>query len=82
MFEDGRHLIRERFVKAVRPAVTSLGLNSNLFAGHSFRIGATTVAAQQGVQDSLIKTMGAGRVLRICATLGHRRRFCVEWQPR
>ena len=39
-------------------ALTSLGYNCSLYAGHSFRIGAATVAAQHGVQDSLIKTMG------------------------
>ena len=45
-------------MKAMREALTSLGYNCSLYAGHSFRIGAATVAAQHGVQDSLIKTMG------------------------
>ena len=58
VLESGRFLTRERFVKAMREALTSLGYNCSLYAGHSFRIGAATVAAQHGVQDSLIKTMG------------------------
>ena len=58
VLESGQFLTRERFVKAMREALTSLGYNCSLYAGHSFRIGAATVAAQHGVQDSLIKTMG------------------------
>ena len=57
-FEDGRWLTRERFVSEVRKALTELGYNCSLYAGHSFRIGAATTAAQRGVQDSLIKTLG------------------------
>ncbi len=57
-FEDGRLLTRERFVRAVREALTSRGYDCTLYAGHSFRIGAATTAAQKGVQDSLIKTLG------------------------
>ena len=35
--------------------LTELGYNCSLYAGHSFRIGAATTAAQR---DSLIKTLG------------------------
>ena len=57
-FEDGRRLTRERFVVEVRRTLTELGYNCALYAGHSFRIGAATTAAQRGMQDSLIKTLG------------------------
>ena len=57
-FSDGRLLTRERFVKAVRSALDRANINSAQYAGHSFRIGAATTAAQRGIQDSLIKTLG------------------------
>ena len=58
LFRDNKPLMRERFVVAVRKALTIAGYNASLYAGHSFRIGAATTAAQQGIQDSLIKTLG------------------------
>ena len=57
-FNDGRSLTRDRFVKAVRAALNRVGIESARYAGHSFRIGAATTAAQCGIQDSLIKTLG------------------------
>ena len=57
-FEDGRHLTRDRFVTAVRTALAASGINPSHYAGHSFRIGAATTAANCGLQDSLIKTLG------------------------
>ena len=57
-FADGRLLTRESFVRAVREALTSLGYDCTHYAGHSFRVGAATTAAQKGMQDSLIKTLG------------------------
>lgn len=57
-WEDGRYLTREAFVVAVRQALSEGGLDSRNYAGHSFRIGAATTAARQGLQDSLIKTLG------------------------
>ena len=47
-----------KVVAAVREALRRAGLISTDYAGHSFRIGAATTAAQKGVQDSLIKTLG------------------------
>ena len=58
MFDDGRYLTRDRFVRAVREALTATGVDALKYAGHSFRIGAATTAANCGVQDSLIRTMG------------------------
>lgn len=58
IFADGRFLTRERFVAAVREALASSGVDSSKYCGHSFRIGAATTAAEQGIQDSLIRTLG------------------------
>ena len=57
-FEDGKALTRERFVAALRRALMTAGLDCSAYAGHSFRIGAATTAAQLGIQDSLIQTLG------------------------
>ena len=39
-FTDGRFLTRDRFVEAIRRALTTMGHNCAHYAGHSFRIGA------------------------------------------
>ena len=57
-FSDGSFLTRDRFVRAVREALQSAGVDSSSYAGHSFRIGAATTAARQGVPDSTIKMLG------------------------
>ena len=57
-FADGSFLARDRFVRSVRAGLDLLGIDSSAYAGHSFRIGAATTAAQRGVQDALIKTLG------------------------
>ena len=58
MFANGDHLSRERFVAQLRQALSAAEVDSSLYAGHSFRIGAATTAAMCGIQDSLIKTLG------------------------
>ena len=58
MFSDGRLLTRDRFVSALRTALTDGGIDPSLYAGHSFRVGAATTATLQGLQESLIKTLG------------------------
>ncbi len=57
-FQDGRSLTRERFVSAVKVALTNAGVDSSRYNGHSFRIGAATTAALRALPDSLIKTLG------------------------
>ena len=46
------------FVTQIRQILESIGLPQHDFAGHSFRIGAATTTAQQGLSDTLIKTLG------------------------
>ena len=58
MFSDGRYLTRQRFVNLVRSALEESGINYKLYCSHSFRIGAATTAAAQGIEDSVIKTLG------------------------
>ena len=60
-FADGRPLTRVRFVAQIRQALESSGLFSQEYAGHSFRIGAATTAAECGVEDSTIKALGRWR---------------------
>ena len=58
LFQDGKFLTRDRFVTEVWEALALAGLDSGLYAEHSFRIGAVTKAVQCGIPDSLIKTLG------------------------
>ncbi len=57
-WENGQYLTRERIVRELRNALRAVGVQAEDYAGHSFRIGAATTAAQRGIQDSLIKTLG------------------------
>ena len=57
-FASGEYLTRKRFVELVRAALTRAGVDQSKYCGHSFRIGAATTAAAQGIEDSIIKTLG------------------------
>lgn len=57
-FQDGRLLTRDRFVKEVRDALKLAELNPVQYAGHSFRSGAATRAAQCGIPESTTKMLG------------------------
>ena len=57
-FEDGTLLTPARFTARVRDALEALGHTGKSYAGHSFRIGAATTAAEKGLEDSLIKALG------------------------
>ena len=56
--QSGEPLSRESLVAAVRLPLTLAGINVARFNGHSFRIGAATTAAQAGLPDSTIMSMG------------------------
>ena len=57
-FADGKPLTRERFVERVREALRLAGVDHNSYSGHSFRAGAATTAAKNGVGDATIKKLG------------------------
>ena len=57
-FANKQVLTRERFVIHMGSAFPKAGLNSDVYAGHSFRIGTATVAHDKGIEDSTIMTLG------------------------
>ena len=62
-YKDGRFLTRQRFVEAVKAALQRAGVDQTKYNGHSFRIGAATTAAANGLEDSIIKTHGRWKSL-------------------
>ena len=58
-WKNGHYVTRESFVARVRLALSAAGYIAKNYAGHSFRIGAATMAAQCGIQDS--KPLAGGR---------------------
>ena len=63
LFEDGSPLSRSLLVSELRKALSSIGLNCDVYTGHSFRIGVATTAhaASRGLEDSTIKSLGRWR---------------------
>jgi hypothetical protein len=59
-FLDASHAVitKQRFVTRIRELLNSIGLPQHQYAGHSFRIGAATTAAAEGIEDSTIQTLG------------------------
>ena len=59
-FVDGkrRPIVKSHFVEEIRSILSAAGLRAQDYSGHSFRIGAATSAAQAGIEDSMIKTLG------------------------
>ena len=57
-FEDGRLLTKDRFIKGVRDTLTQAGVEAKQYAGHSFRIGAATMAGKKGLPSEKIQTLG------------------------
>ena len=58
VFTDERTLSRQRFIDRVKEGLVKAGVDQKKYCGHSFRIGAATTAAANGVEDCIIKTLG------------------------
>ena len=58
IWDNGHFLTRAHFVTEVKRALELAGVEASNFNGHSFRIGAASTAAANGMEDSLIKTLG------------------------
>ena len=54
---NGRPLTKSCFTNKIRAGLQAVGLPESDFAGHSFRFGAATAAANAGVEDSTIQML-------------------------
>ena len=57
-FMDGSPLTKSKSVEKFLALLSQAGVDSLLYSGHSFRIGTVSTAAANGVEDSLIQTLG------------------------
>ena len=57
-FQDGEPLTRSKFTSMLREILQRAGLDSSVYATHSFRIGAATSAHDAGISDTDIKMLG------------------------
>ena len=57
LLQDGRPLSRGILTDWLRQVTSAAGIAGN-FSSHSFRIGAATVAAHNGIPDHLIQALG------------------------
>ena len=58
IWNNGHFLTRAQFVSEVKQALEIVGADASDFNGHSFWIGAAFTAAANGMEGSLIKTLG------------------------
>ena len=58
IWDNGHFLTRAQFVSEVKQALEIAGADASDFNGHTYRIGAASMAAANGMEDSLIKTLG------------------------
>ena len=58
IMDSGSPLTRQKLVVSLRSALSTANIDASAYCGHSFRIGAATTAASQGVEDAMIKTLG------------------------
>ena len=56
--QQGTAVTREAFAGRLSEAINLCGLDSSRYKGHSFRIGAASYAAMQGMSDSQIRILG------------------------
>jgi len=56
--QDGSPLTRRQFQAVLTKAAAALGWDTNRYTSHSFRIGAATTAAANGMSEDFIKTRG------------------------
>ena len=56
--EQGLPLTRAKLVNLLKSALTTAGIDATRYSGHSFRIGAATTAAANGVSNATIQTLG------------------------
>lgn len=57
-YKDLTPLTKNKFTSSFRNILQRAGIDSLQYSGHSFRIGAASTAAANGVEDSLIQTLG------------------------
>ena len=57
-FQDGSTLSKGRLLFHLHQTLQARGVGPSGLTGHSFRIGAATAAAQSGLEDSFIQTLG------------------------
>ena len=55
---NGAVLTRHQFISYLHHLLCRLGVDTNKYSGHSFRIGAATSAASAGVEDHIIQSLG------------------------
>ena len=60
-FSSGKPLTRSDFITELKGAISSTGRDPSGYSGHSFRLGAATTAAMQGISNSNIKLLGRWR---------------------
>ncbi|XP_040216858.1 integrase/recombinase xerD homolog [Rana temporaria] len=65
--ENGAPLSRYQFVAVFRKCLGELGLVAKEFSAHSFRIGAATEAARNGLGEDAIKRIGRWESKRFCS---------------
>ena len=58
IFPNGRPVSRFFFIQQLQAALVWCNLDTRYYKGHSFRIGAATTAAELGLSDSQIASMG------------------------
>ena len=77
LFRDGRPLSRALLTSWLRGILSAAGIPDN-FSSHSFRIGAATVAARNGIPTIKFKPWDVGQAQPICCTFVLLRNRCLD----